>query len=207
MYWRAGALRVLFGLRAPARVRVCRLRRAGVAVGLIGMCCLFGGSTARAALPPAFTVVSGSPFATGGSPSSVAFAPGGGLLAVTNVDDNTLSVFSVAVGGGLSQVSGSPFATGGSPSSVAFAPGGGLLAVTNVDDNTVSVFSVAVGGGLSEVSGSPFATGGSPSSVAFAPDGGLLAVTNGDDNTVSVFSVAVGWSAERGFGFSVRDGR
>ncbi len=144
------------------------------------------------------TPVSGSPFATGAFPYSVAFSPSGGLLATANADDSTVSVFSVASDGGLTQVSGSPFATGSAPVSVAFSPSGGLLATANAGDNTVSVFSVASDGALTPA-GSPVSSQGTgPASVAFSPGGALLAVTNfglgGDqpslDNTVSVFSVA-----------------
>ena len=157
-----------------------------------------------APLPP----VSGSPSATGPSPVSVAFSPSGGLLATANAGDNTVSVFSVASDGALTQVSGSPFATGTGPTSVAFSPGGALLAVTNFGlggdqpslENTVSVFSVASDGALTPVSGSPFTTGNGPGSVAFSPSGRLLATANTGEigvpgftgNTVSVFSVASG---------------
>ena len=159
------------------------------AVGVVWVLWLSGASGAAAA--PAFTQVSGSPFATGSGPLSVAFSPGGALLATANRDGNTVSVFSVnSSTGALTQVSGSPFATGTNPFSVAFSPGGGLLAVANVGADTVSVFSVnSSTGALTQVSGSPFATGGGPHSVAFSPGGGLLATANVNADTVSVFSV------------------
>ncbi len=143
----------------------------------------------------ALTQASGSPFATGRFPSSVAFSPSGRLLATANEGDDTVSVFSVGLDGVLTQVSGSPFATGSEPASLAFSPSGGLLATANLGDNTVSAFSVAPDGTLTQVGGSPFANGfNGPTSVAFSPSGGLLAVTNTGgippDNTVSVFSVA-----------------
>ncbi len=74
---------------------------------------------------------------------SVAFSPGGGLLATANSVASTVSVFSVGSGGALTPVSGSPFGTGREPVSVAFSPGGGLLATANFAASTVSVFSVA----------------------------------------------------------------
>jgi Lactonase, 7-bladed beta-propeller/WD domain, G-beta repeat len=138
----------------------------------------------------ALSQVPGSPFATGGAPYSVAFSPGGGLLATANYTDNTVSVFSVSSSGALSQVTGSPFTTASAPESVAFSPSGGLLATANVADNTVSVFSVSSSGTLSQVTGSPFTSFGGPSSVAFSPSGGLLATANYNDNDVSVFSVS-----------------
>ena len=158
--------------------------------------------------PPAlasWAQLSGSMFATGKSPSGVAFSPSGGLLAVTDEKSNTVSVFAVGVGGQLTQVSGSPFATGIEPDAAAFSPNGAFLAVANFDDGpegspddgTVSVFAVGAGGALSQVSGSPFSTGRFtlPTGIAFSPSGGLLAVTNSHivgGNTVSVFAVGVG---------------
>ena len=95
----------------------------------------------------ALTPVSGSPFTTGNGPGSVAFSPSGRLLATANTGaagapgftGNTVSVFSVASGGALTQVSGSPFTTGNAPFAVAFSPGG-LLATANFSDDTVSLF-------------------------------------------------------------------
>ena len=157
---------------------------------LVWAFCLWGAAGALAA--PAFIQVPGSPFATGTGPVSVAFSPSGTLLAIANVNSNTLSVFSVGSGGALTEVTGSPFATGDGPDSVAFSPSGALLAVANLDDSTVSVFSVGSGGALTQVAGSPFATGTAPESVAFSPSGALLATANASANTVSVFSVGSG---------------
>ena len=139
--------------------------------------------------------VPGSPFATGIEPQSVAFSPGGTLLATPNEYNDSVSVFSVdQTLGALTPVPGSPFATGLEPASVAFSPRGGLLATANAtgsaNHGTVSVFSVdQTSGALTPVPGSPFATGSQPGSVAFSPGGGLLATANSNDNTVSVFSV------------------
>ncbi len=90
------------------------------------------------------TEVSGSPFATGAGPLSVAFNPGGGLLAIASNSANTMSAFAVdQTTGALSAVPGSPFATGSGSVAVAFSPGGGLLATANLYANTVSMFSTA----------------------------------------------------------------
>jgi DNA-binding beta-propeller fold protein YncE len=93
---------------------------------------------------PPLSQVTGSPFATGRVPESVAFSPDGKLLATAN------------------------------PLSVAFSPGGGLLAVANPDDGTLSVFSIdpTASTALTPISGSPFAVGKFPDSVAFSPSGG-----------------------------------
>ena len=74
----------------------------GLVVGLV----VLVGAGGALALSPAFTPVAGSPFGTGLGPSSVAFSPGGGLLATANANDNTVSVFSVGSGGALTPVAG-----------------------------------------------------------------------------------------------------
>src|SRR4029077_3815572 len=96
----------------------------------------------------ALTQVSGSPFAAGTEPKSVAFSPGGGYLATAGRFSNDVSMFSVNGSGELQQVTGSPFATGVGPQSVAFSPSGGYLATAggygeeSSSTNAVSVFSV-----------------------------------------------------------------
>ena len=143
----------------------------------------------------ALTEVSGSPFDAGEMPyPSIAFSPGGGLLAATtNGDDGgAVAVFAVDQStGALSEVSGSPFDVVGDAGALAFSPSGGLIAT--VADSALSVFSVNQStGALTEVSGSPFASGGAYAGLAFSPDGDLLATADdgGDQaGAVSVFSV------------------
>jgi uncharacterized repeat protein (TIGR01451 family) len=136
------------------------------------------------------TALPGPPFLAGGSfPRSVAFSPGGGLLATAVSGIDAVTMFSVAADGALTQVA-SPFATGTRPYSVAFSPDGRLLATANSGSDNVSVFTVAANGRLTPVSGSPFATGSSPYSVAFSPGGRLLAAANSGSDNASVFLVA-----------------
>ena len=54
----------------------------------------------------ALTQVTGSPFQTGSQPVSVAFSPGGGLLAIANADVNVGFVHRRDVGGAVSLRSG-----------------------------------------------------------------------------------------------------
>lgn len=141
----------------------------------------------------ALTPVPGSPFAVGDYPSSVAFSPGGGLLAVAQgtVTDGHVSLLSVDPStGALTPVTGSPFPAGGdSTVSVAFSPDGSLLAAANQNSNDVSVFSVGSDDALISVAGSPFPTGSLPLSVAFSTDGSWLATGNYSDDSISLFSV------------------
>jgi 6-phosphogluconolactonase (cycloisomerase 2 family) len=139
----------------------------------------------------ALSAVPGSPFAVGASPDSVTFSPGGGLLAVANINitnDGAVSVFSVNQStGALSAVPGSPFADPSGPVSVAFSPTGRLLATANAGfSNGVEVFSVdQTTGALTPVYAN--ASEGLVFSVAFGPGGGLLAAAS--SRGVVVFSV------------------
>ncbi|HUA46468.1 MAG TPA: beta-propeller fold lactonase family protein [Solirubrobacteraceae bacterium] len=122
----------------------------------------------------------------------MAFSPNGDLLAVANSSDGTVSEFSVAPGGVLTQVAGSPFPAGVDPYSLAFSPNGRLLAVAdNHENGTISVFSVAGNGSLTQA-GSPAAAGSYPYSVAFSPGGDEIATVSPVNNSVSLFSVATG---------------
>ena len=146
---------------ALARRRRVRMAWLGLVAGVVGVACLSTATAARADAP-AFAPVSGSPFATGAAPYSVAFSASGNLLATADQTDNTVSVFSVGSDGALTEVTGSPFATGSSPISMAFSASGNLLATANQgDQHGVGVLG-RVRGALTEVSGSPFATGSYP---------------------------------------------
>jgi 6-phosphogluconolactonase (cycloisomerase 2 family) len=77
----------------------------------------------------------------GTGPTSAAFAPGGGLLAVTS--GSGLSLFTVNRSTGALTASGSPLGTGTNPVSVAINPLGGLIATANESSNDVSVLTQA----------------------------------------------------------------
>ena len=153
---------------------------------------------APAATTAGFTQVTGSPFDTGGTPTEVAISPLGGLVAVTNHDDNTVSMFSMDADGVLTEVTGSPFTTGPSPTAGVFSPDGKFFAVA--DGNAISMFSVAGDGTLTAVSGSPFVLRGSnagpnpaPHAIAFSPDGKHIAVADPFYNDVgAVHMLSVG---------------
>ena len=126
-------------------------------------------------------------------PVSVAFSPGGGLLATANASDSTVSVFSVGSGGALTPVTGSPFATGSDPHVGGVQPGWGAAR----DRQLRRQHGVGVLGRLGRRAdpGHGLAVRDrqrSPVSVAFSPGGGLLATANDGDNSVSVFSVGSG---------------
>ena len=129
----------------------------------------------------------------GGGIYSDAFSPAaeGGLLAVTDADENKLWVFTVTGAGKVRRLKGFPVYTGKVPRSVTFSEGGSgfdFLAVANAGENSVSMFTVG-SGAVAPVPGSPFAIGTSPASVAFSPSGGLLATADPVTGEVSMFSV------------------
>ena len=127
---------------------------------------------------------------TGMKPAAVAFSPGGGLLAVANDADSSVSMYTVAGSGALTPV-GSTSQTAASPVSVAFSATGRLLATANKGDDSLSLFSVAQTGSLTQVSGSPMPTGtGSvPQAVVFG-QGGWLAASSLTTGAIAVFAPA-----------------
>ena len=128
-----------------------------------------------------------------------------GNFVYTNNDStpNSVTAFSVATNGVLSQVTGSPFATGGA------GFGGGFFAanrattcilakrlyVSNGGSDDVTGFNInPTTGALTLVPGSPFATGGTGGgegiSLACTPDGKFVIAANALSSNISVFSVA-----------------
>ncbi len=90
-----------------------------------------------------FTEISGSPFAAGGQPRSLAFDSTGDYLYVANSSDNTISGYSVLASGSLTPLSGSPFSSvGGQPYVLALDQSKKFLIEANLGQNPdVQVFS------------------------------------------------------------------
>jgi hypothetical protein len=145
-----------------------------------------------------FSNASGSPFAVGRYPESVAVGDFNGDghpdLAVANTYDYTVSVLLGDGSGGFNPASGSPFAVGSLPDSIAIGDFNGDghpdLATANRNENNVSVLLGDGSGGFSNAIGSPFAAGNHPASIAVAdfnsdgyPD---LATANSEFGSVSV---------------------
>src|ERR1039458_9200554 len=164
-----------------------------------------------------FTAASGSPFAAGANPYSVAVGDFNGDgkpdLAVANYSSNNVTVLLGNGSGGFTAASGSPFAAGILPVSVA---GGGFngdgkpdLALANYGSNNVTVLLGNGSGGFTPASGSPFAVGTGPNSVAvgdFNGDGKPdLAVANSSSNNVTVLlgNGSGGFTAAAGSPFAV----
>src|SRR6266566_464306 len=121
----------------------------------------------------------------------------------TNNNDvpNTVTAFSIGLGGTLIIVPGSPFLTGGDGSGLNYASNTAtvtirkkILYVSNTGTNNISGFSInTTTGVLTPVPGSPFATGGLGSffgiSLAVTPNGKFVYAGNTASGDISAFSV------------------
>ena len=85
-------------------------------------------------------------FVAGNTPHSVTL-DGNGHLYTANLNDSTVSAFSIS-GGTLTQLAGSPFATGGEPNTVAVHPDGTVLFTADQTTNTVTRFTLNADGTL-----------------------------------------------------------
>ena len=85
-------------------------------------------------------------FVAGNTPHSVAL-DGNGHLYTANLNDSTVSAFSIS-GGNLTQLAGSPFATGGEPNQVVVHPDGTVLFTADQTTNTVTRFILNADGTL-----------------------------------------------------------
>ncbi len=144
-----------------------------------------------------FTAATGSPFAGGNQPLSIATADlnGDGHLDLAIADGgSTVTVLLGNGSGGFTAASGSPFAAGSDTYGVAIADynGDGYpdLATANFGSNNVTVLLGNGSGGFTAATGSPFAAGANPASVAvgdFNGDGHPdLAIANTISNNVTV---------------------
>ncbi|MDQ6775874.1 MAG: beta-propeller fold lactonase family protein [Actinomycetota bacterium] len=141
-------------------------------------------------------VLSGNSSSTTNSePYGVAVSPNGANLYVANYLSGTVSTFTIAAGGVLTQQGTGITSGSAGPGWVAVSPGGQNLYVTNYTGGTVSTFAIGAGGTLTP-QGSPVSTGtgngSEPENLAIAPSGQDLYVANHADGTVSTFSIGAG---------------
>src|SRR2546425_1916244 len=145
------------------------------------------------------TLVSGSPFATGGSATiagmSLAATPNGQFLYAGNADSSNISAFRIASNGVLTPI-GPPTPAGGTPDGIKVSPNGQFLGVALPSSDSVAMFRIRSTGALVAVSGSPFAAGDSglaadveincKSNLLFDPKATVVVGTS----TVAVFTIA-----------------
>jgi 6-phosphogluconolactonase len=130
----------------------------------------------------ALTAMSGSPFASGTSPASLAVDPNGQLVLTANEGSNNVSVYTINGGNFgpvLNPVPGSPFATGTGPVALTVEPSSHFVYVVNKGSNNVSAFKIGTNGAFTAVTGSPFATGTNPHAVVADPLGRFVYVAGG----------------------------
>jgi 6-phosphogluconolactonase (cycloisomerase 2 family) len=145
------------------------------------------------------TALSTPTIATGSLPSYSAVDPSGSHLYVPNSNDNTVSVYSIASTGILTQVGTATAITDGTtPASfvfnVAVDPSGTHLYVV---DNPTAVgaiygFNIGANGAIGTSIGSLIATGDTPTGIVIDPTGVLLAVDNNFGNTISPYAIGAG---------------
>ena len=100
-----------------------------------------------------------------------------------------LAVYSIGLGGGLSEVAGSPFAAGTQPFSVVLNKAGTDVYVANQSDSTISGYSIGLGGQLTALSGSPYPAGSLVTALAVDNSGNyLLAAARNGSPDLELFS-------------------
>jgi 6-phosphogluconolactonase (cycloisomerase 2 family) len=128
----------------------------------------------------------GVPFKAGTQPTSIASAPGGGVIYVTDSANNDVLVYSVN-SGILTPVSGSPFPTGNAPAAVVVDASGNHVFVANSLDSNLTVYS-SNGGVLSSLG--IYTTGTQPVAIGIDPSlNEYLYTANFLGNTVTGFQV------------------
>ena len=139
----------------------------------------------------ALTQITGSPFAAGSNPASVAVSPSGAFVYVAN-QGGGVSAYSInASTGALTQTSGSPFAAGSASISVTVSPNGAFVYVAEGTGGVLAYSVNATTGALTPITGSPFAGGsGSDSlSVTVSPNGAFVYVTDVAGSSVLAYGV------------------
>lgn len=145
-----------------------------------------------------FAPASGTPYAVGRTPLSVAAADfnkdGTADLAIANSGDNTVTVLLGTGMGGFTAALNSPFAVGKAPSAIAAADfnrdNSFDLAVANSGDNTVAVLLGDGAGGFAAAPYSPLVVGSNPEFGAIADFNGDgkpdMAIANSGSNNLTV---------------------
>jgi 6-phosphogluconolactonase (cycloisomerase 2 family) len=125
------------------------------------------------------TPISGSPFAAGQWPYSLAVDPTGHFAYVANAGSGNVYSYSInSQSGALTQV-GKPVAAGTRPLSVVVEPWGQYVYTANTGSSNVSAFAINFDGSLSAVTGSPFPAGEFTSGIAASSNGKFVVVAAG----------------------------
>jgi len=153
---------------------------------------VFSIDSARGLLTP----IAGSPFSFASlvapNPQFLAMAPNGNVLYVSNGSSGTISAFSIAASGVLTELAGSPFTGGAFMAGLAIDSKGLFLYAADTINSKIASFSIQSGGALAPAAGSPFATDLGPVALALDSAGATLFCANQGGATVSAFKTASG---------------
>ncbi len=131
------------------------------------------------------SMVSGSPFASGKAPASVAVTPSGRYAYAANSASGSISQYSVnPATGALTELSTSPFALGVSPTASAIDPTGTVYLATDASANFIYSYEISSQGTFGSVL-HKLKTGNHPIAVAVDPTGQLVYAPSSKDNQLN----------------------
>lgn len=112
--------------------------------------------------------ITGSPFAAGLNPVSLAVTPGGAFLYAADEGSNQVSGYKVGSNNGaLTPTTTATFSVGTSPTWIAIPPNGGYVYVANFGSASISAYGInTTNGFLAQVTGSPYSVSTAPSALA-----------------------------------------
>lgn len=134
------------------------------------------------------------------NPFDIAVHPSGNYLYVVNrgngnpgdissTTPGSITQFTIAADGSLSQVTTATIAAGLSPTSIAVDPSGKYVYVTNAGDDTVSQYDVGTDGSLSAMTTPTIATGQWPYGIHIEATGNYVYVTNITSASISQYKI------------------
>jgi DNA-binding beta-propeller fold protein YncE len=112
--------------------------------------------------------ITGSPFAAGLNPVSLAVTPGGAFLYAADKGSNQISGYKVGQNSGaLTPTTTATFSVGTSPTWIAIPPNGGYVYVANFGSASIAAYGInTTNGFLGQVTGSPYSVSTAPSALA-----------------------------------------
>jgi 6-phosphogluconolactonase len=129
----------------------------------------------------------------GRSPVGLIIDATGSFLYTANSQDNTVSGFSIATDGSLTQISGFPISgTLAGPDALLIDKSGKFLYVANGGSNNLAAFSIGSGGALNLLGNSPFGTASQPNFIASDPTGRYIFVGNQVSPVIQSFNLNPG---------------
>jgi DNA-binding beta-propeller fold protein YncE len=153
---------------------------------------VFSIDTARGLLTP----IAGSPFSFASlstpNPQMLAVSPSASALYVSNGASGTVSAFTIASDGSLSEIAGSPFTAGANIAGITMDSKGQFLYAADFINSKIASFSIQSGGALAPVAGSPVATGIGPVALAVDNNNAFLFSAEQGAAGVSVFKISAG---------------